>query len=167
MEDRGVKRILSRTLLTLEVTNGTWPGFTNSEVRAAPTNLNASRAAGPNKINLRLLRHLGPKVVPFKRQLFRKFCESTSFEQGWREADIRHVAKRGMDPQKPDSYRPISIISTIGKLMERLVTNRIRYEAETRRLLSENQADFRNGRSTEDQLLRLSNQSATASNAAQ
>ena len=40
--------------------------------------------------------------------------------------------------------------------MEPLVTNRIRYEAETHRLLSENQAGFRNGHSTEDQLLRLS-----------
>ena len=40
--------------------------------------------------------------------------------------------------------------------MKCLVTNRIRYEAETRRLLSENQAGLWNGRSTEDQLLRLS-----------
>ena len=37
--------------------------------------------------------------------------------------------------------------------MERLVTNHIRYEAETRRLLSENRAVFWNGHSTEDLLL--------------
>ena len=40
--------------------------------------------------------------------------------------------------------------------MEHLVSNCIRYEAQTCRLLSENRAGFRNGRSTEDQLLRLS-----------
>ena len=40
--------------------------------------------------------------------------------------------------------------------MERLVTNRIRYDAEASRLISENKAGFRNGRSREYQLLRLS-----------
>ena len=43
----------------------------------------------------------------------------------------------------------------MGKVMELLVTIRSRYEAETRRLISENQAGFRNGCSTEDQLLSL------------
>ena len=54
-----------------------------------------------------------------------------------------------MDPQQMESYRPITQTSTIVKVMERLVTIRIRHLAETRRLLTENQADFRNGRCTE------------------
>ena len=57
------------------------------------------------------------------------------------------------NPKKLDSYRPIQ---TFENITECLVTNRIRYEAETRRLLSDIQAGFRIGRSTEDQLLRLS-----------
>ena len=40
--------------------------------------------------------------------------------------------------------------------MERLVTNRLRYFAECHNLLTPFQAGFRNGRSTEDQLLRHS-----------
>ena len=39
-EDRGVIRILSRTLRTLEETNVTWPGYTTSEVRVSLSNLN-------------------------------------------------------------------------------------------------------------------------------
>ena len=39
--------------------------------------------------------------------------------------------------------------------MERLVTNRLRYIAETMHLLTEYQAGHRHGRSTEEQLLRL------------
>ena len=74
----GVKRILCRKLRTLEVTKGTWPGFTTSEVRAALSNLNPSKAAGQEKINQRLLRHVGPKAVSFLRQLFNKSLESTS-----------------------------------------------------------------------------------------
>ena len=37
-EDRGELPIPNRTLRTLEVINGTWPGFTTSEVRADPPN---------------------------------------------------------------------------------------------------------------------------------
>ena len=62
MEDRGVKCTLNRTLRTLELANGTWPGFNTSEVRAVLTNLNLSKAAGTEKIHPRLVRHLGPKV---------------------------------------------------------------------------------------------------------
>ena len=57
-EDRGVKRIINRTLCTLEVTNGTWNGFTISEARASLSHLNPSNAACPDKINPRLPRHL-------------------------------------------------------------------------------------------------------------
>ena len=45
-EDRGVKWIHNRKLRTLEATNGTWPGFTTSEVRTALSNHNPSKAAG-------------------------------------------------------------------------------------------------------------------------
>ena len=62
----------------------------------------------------------------------------------------------GKDLKKLDSCRPISLTSIIGKIMGRLMKNRIRYEAEIHRHLSENRAAFRNGRSTEYKLLRLS-----------
>ena len=51
----------------------------------------------------------------------------------------------GKDLKKLDSCRPIAPTSIIWKVMERLVTNRIRDEAEIRRYLSENHAAFRNG----------------------
>ena len=76
--------------------------------------------------------------------------------QAWRVADVRPVFKAGKDAQCLDSYRPISLTSTMGKVMERLVTNRLRYFAECHNLLTLFQAGFRTDRSTEDQLLRLS-----------
>ena len=76
--------------------------------------------------------------------------------KGWRVADISPVTKNGKDPHKLDNYHKISLISTICNATERLVTNRLLYEAETLHILSENQAGFRNGCSTEDKLLRRS-----------
>ena len=50
-EDWGVKRILNRTLRTLEVNNGNWSGLATSENRADFSNLNPSKAADPDKIH--------------------------------------------------------------------------------------------------------------------
>ena len=60
------------------------------------------------------------------------------------------------DAQCLDSYRPISLTLTMRKVMERLVTNRLRYFAECHNLLKPFQAGFRTSHSTKDQLLRLS-----------
>ena len=55
-----------------------------------------------------------------------------------------------------ESYRPISLPSTIGKTMQCRVTDRLQYFSKSMHLSTEHQAWFRHGRSTEDQLLRLS-----------
>ena len=145
-----MEHTINGTHQTLEVTNGTWPSFTTSEVIEVLSNLYPLKAAGPDKIHPRLRRQLDPKADSFLQQLFNQSIDATSIPHDWQVADIRPV------PKQHPSNHPISLISTIGKVMERLVTIRIRYEVETRRLLSENQAGFLNGRSTEDQLLRLS-----------
>ena len=55
-----------------------------------------------------------------------------------------------------ESHRPISLTSTVGKTVKRLVTNHLRHFAESMRLSAEYQAWPRYSRSTMDQLLRLS-----------
>ena len=147
-EDRSVKRIFNRTLRTLEVTNGTCPGFTTSEVRAALSNLNPSKAAGPDIIrDFPVTWAQTSSETPPSPGPQGNFVPTTDSQQIL-GVDIRPTGKNGKDPQKLDSYRPISLTSTILKVMEHPVTNRVRYEVETRRLLSENQAGFRSGRST-------------------
>ena len=64
--------------------------------------------------------------------------------------------KKDKDPQSVDSYRPIALKSTICKLLERMIVNRLSWWLEEHSLLSPWQAGFRKGRSTVDQCLRLS-----------
>ncbi|CAF3387277.1 unnamed protein product [Rotaria socialis] len=59
------------------------------------------------------------------------------------------------DKQHPSSYRPISLLSCLGKLLETIIKQRIMLEVERRNILPEHQADFRPGKSTIYNILRL------------
>ena len=68
-----------------------------------------------------------------------------------------HLFEEKQPPLKIlNSYRPISISSCLGKVSERMINNRLTWWLETTGFLHKNQAGFRAGHRTEDQLFRLS-----------
>ena len=56
--------------------------------------------------------------------------------QAWRTATIVPFLKKEKDPQAVSSYLPIALTSTIGKLLERLIVNRLSWWLEAKSLLS-------------------------------
>ena len=130
--------------------------ITLEEVRAALHKVDGRKCEGPDNIHPRMLHRLGPTAMKYLVELFNQTWTGEKFLQIWRTADIRPIHKKGKDPQRVDSYRPISLTSVVGKLLERVICNRLKHYLETGDKLNENQAGFRPRRSTEDQLLKLS-----------
>ena len=155
-DERRKKELLNANLRAINNDEEAGDEFTLSEFDAALQRLNPSKSAGPDNIHPRFLHHLGPIAKATLLRIFNMSWSTTSVPQAWRVADIRPIPKAGKDHERLDSYRPISLTSSVGKVMERLVTNRLRYITETGNMLQDCQAGFRFGRSTEDQLLRLS-----------
>lgn len=60
------------------------------------------------------------------------------------------------DYSKPGAYRPISLLNTLGKLLEAVMARRLSYVAEKHGLLPNSQFGGRPGRTTEQALLVLS-----------
>jgi hypothetical protein len=57
----------------------------------------------------------------------------------WKKANVKFIKKTGKpNYNKPSSYRPISLTSIIGKLMERIITSRLEGYVETNDILVEN-----------------------------
>ena len=63
-----------------------------------------------------------------------------------------YVPKKGKDKKNTRSYRPISLLSCVGKLLERMVNQRLINHLESNNVLSPTQTGYRKFRSTEDQL---------------
>ena len=87
--------------------------------------------------------------------LYQKCWRGEGIPTFWRVAVIKTLLKEDKDPKDPVSYRPISLTSCLGKILEKIIANRLIYILEDRGLLTENQAGFRPGRSTVDQVLKL------------
>ena len=67
------------------------------------------------------------------------------------------VPKRGagLDPADPASYRPITLVPTLVKVLELVLLRRLSHFAEAHGLLHPSQAGFRTGRGAEEQILAL------------
>ena len=65
------------------------------------------------------------------------------------------ILKPGKNPALPSSYRPISLLDSIGKLFEKIVLARILHEVSERGLMRDEQFGFRPRHSTSLQLARL------------
>jgi hypothetical protein len=78
------------------------------------------------------------------------------FPKSWKEAKVIHFPKPGRDSKFPQDLCPISLVSTAGKLLEKVIL-KIVQKIEERGLLNASQFGFRAGHSTALQCTRLSN----------
>jgi hypothetical protein len=130
--------------------------FTFEELTAAMNKVKDGKAPGPDGMKPEYVRRL-PDCA--RRELLLIYNHSwmgSWLPQDWRRGSIVPILKKGKDPASVGSYRPITLTSHLGKLMERLVTNRLSWWLESAGVLSPFQAGFRKGRSTADQCLRMS-----------
>ena len=74
----------------------------------------------------------------------------------WKIATLRTLLKPDKLPSFTTSYRPISLISSIMKLFESVIEQRLRSHLENIGFLTKHQSGFRRAKSTDDHLFRLS-----------
>jgi hypothetical protein len=73
----------------------------------------------------------------------------------WKQARVVDIHKPRKPPSDPGAYRPISLLSTISKILERLVAKRLSRQAIGGGIIPPEQFGFRKHHSTTAQLTRL------------
>ena len=99
-----------------------------------------------------MLLHLGPKSNFKLLQIFNNSWKTGNIPQSWREATMIPILKKGKNKKDVNSYRPISLLSCTGKLLERMVNTRLTWHLENNNIYANEQAGFRQNLSTEDQI---------------
>jgi hypothetical protein len=72
-------------------------------------------------------------------ELFNAILRTQHFPLVWKHARMISILKPGKEPALPSSYRPISLLDTIGKVFETIVLSRILSELSGRGLLRNEQ----------------------------
>jgi len=127
--------------------------FDLHELRRAVRETKKHSAAGADKITYEMLQKLTKCSANAVLKLYNLIWLNSDFLVSWRHSVVLPVLKPGKDPLNPASYRPISLTSTLCKLMEKLVTNRLTYFVEKHNILSNIQSGLRKGRSTVDHII--------------
>ena len=111
-----------------------------------------NKALGPNSIRTKILKVHSKTLSKPLAELINLSLNQGKFPTILKIAKVIPIHKRG-DKSECDNYRPISLISSIRKLIEKTVHERLYSFLEKEQLLFEGQFGFRNNRSTTDALI--------------
>ena len=125
--------------------------ITEAEVQQEVRALRPNKASGIDGIHTRFLLHGGPVVVTTLTLLLNESWRRGDLYTLWRVAEISPVPKSAQ-ANTADKFRPISLLSVVGKVMEGIVAARISARAEREHWFLDLQGGFRPGRGSVDQL---------------
>src|SRR5277367_6601805 len=101
------------------------------------------------------IKEIGDSLAGPLMELFNKSLLEGKVPDDWKVADVTPVYKKG-SKQDQGNYRPVSLTSHVGKLMERILKEKIVEFLEETKLLGESQHGFRKDKSCLTNLLEYS-----------
>ena len=139
----------TNTLTVNEEINGP---ITEKEVTNAIKQLKNNIASGVDNIKNEHLKQTSATMTPIYTKLFNVVFDTAIIPESWTVGVIKPIYKNKGDPKKPENYRPITILSCLGKLFTLIINNRLKTFTENSQVIDSYQAGFRENYSTADNL---------------
>jgi len=115
-------------------------------------NIKVDKSLGPDGIYPRILREAKEEIAGALTEIFVSSLASGEVPEDWRIANVVPLFKKGRK-DNPGNYRPVSLTSVVGKLLEKIVRDRIYSHLEINGHISERQHGFMKGRSCLNNLI--------------
>ena len=128
--------------------------ITEADVTDLLKDLDISKATGPDRISHVMLKNSGPVIAPSLTKLFNLSLTKCQFPTSWKKAHVIPLFKKD-DKSVIDNYRPVSLLSCVGKLFERCVFKYVFNFLRDTNAISIKQSGFVPGDSTVYQLAHL------------
>ena len=127
-------------------------------------NLDMSKAPGPDFIPVVVLKNCESELSYILAELFNMFLKESCFSDCQKVSLVVPVFKNAGESSAAKSYHPVSFLSAISEVIEKLVNERIVDHLETCGLFYDFQYGFRSFRSTADLLTVVSDRTARTFN---
>ena len=121
-------------------------------VKKVIMNLDLSKASGPDCIPVVVLKNCEPELSYILAELFNKCLKESCFPDCWKVSSVVPVFNNVGERSTAKNYCPVSLLSVVSEVFEKLVNNRIDDQLEKSVLFSDFQYGFRSSWSTEDLL---------------
>ena len=128
-----------------------------TEIAAIISNFGLKKASGPNSFPTNILKEFSAQLIyPLKLIVNKSLTEGT-FPTLLKTAQVCPIYKKS-DKTKCVNYRPISLLSNLSKIFERVMYNRLESYLERNSILYNHQFGFRKSYSTEHALMSITEQ---------
>jgi ribonucleases P/MRP protein subunit RPP40 len=120
--------------------------ITQQKVSQAIKSLKPNKAAGGDSINSSFLLNLVENISRPLMILYNTSLRTGEVPEDWKKANITAIFKKG-NKKMPCNYRPVSLTSHIGKIMEKIIKTELVDYLESNNLIADSQHGFRNQKS--------------------
>lgn len=124
--------------------------FSEEELDRVIRGVRTRSAPGKDRIDYEMIKEL---PIKFKREIleiYNIFWKEEVMPDSWKEYIVFFI-----DKKEKQKVRPIALASCMGKIMERLVNERLGWWLEKEKILDEKQNGFRKGRGCNNNLIEL------------
>ena len=122
LDDSGVSLPAFPTRTNLKLHN---ISVTPKMLRKVIMNLVLSKASGPDFIPVVVLKNCEPELSYILAELFNKCLKESCFPDCWKVSSVVPVFKNVGERSTPKNYHPVSLLSVLSRVFEKLVNNRI------------------------------------------
>lgn len=118
-------RRMKRTQYMEAKVSGWSADITTAELALLSSKMRNSKALGPEGFSQCHIKNLPNCAFHFLAAMYNQSLNTNVIPANWKKAVVIFIPKPKKDPSKASSYRPISLLSPIAKLLERCILKRI------------------------------------------